>query len=228
MKNITLINSRIDTPNIPLSYANTRSVFSKNERFEQTKKTIKTIKEKIPNNKIILVEFSQLTNEEEIYFKNNVDYFLNIYEIDKSYTRLIHGHSKAMGEGNMTIFALNYILVNNIEFDYFYKISGRYWLDEIFNYETYENNLNFLVNNKIMPTIFYKLSNKHTHMWLEYLKNSTNEFEQCIGYETIFTKFVYDMIYLKDDNKVSQDLIKIDNKQGISGYVAVCGTLIGI
>jgi hypothetical protein len=228
MKNITLITSIIDTPNIPLSYANTRSVFSKNERFEQTKKTIKTIKEKIPNNKIILVEFSELTNEEEIYFKNNVDYFLNIYEIDKSYTRLIHGHSKAMGEGNMTIFALNYILVNNIEFDYFYKISGRYWLDEIFNYETYENNLEHLLNRTNINTIFYKLSNKHTHMWLEYLKNSTNEFEQCIGYETIFTKFVYDMIYLKDDNKVSQDLIKIDNKQGISGYVAVCGTLIGI
>jgi hypothetical protein len=222
MKNITLITSIIETPNLPLSYTNIRSMFSKNERFEQTKKTITTIKEKIPNNKIILVEFSELTNEEERYFKENVDYFLNIYEIDRSYSRLIHGYSKSMGEGNMTIFALNYILQNNIEFDCFYKISGRYWLDENFNHETYENR--FFENNKNICTVFYKLSNKNTHMWLEYLKNSNNEFENCIGYEEIFGKFVYDMIYLKDDNKVSQDLIKINNKQGICGYVAACGT----
>ena len=173
-----------------------------------------------------MVEFSELTTEEERYFKENVDYFLNIYEIDRSYSRLIHGYSKSMGEGNMTIFALNYILQNNIEFDCFYKISGRYWLDEIFNHETYENNLESLVDYKSMFTFFYKLSNKNTHLWLEYLKNSNNDFENCIGYEQIFGKFVYDMIYLKDDNKVSQDLIKINNKQGICGYVAVCGTYI--
>jgi hypothetical protein len=228
MKNITLITSIIDTPNIPLSYTNTRSVFSKNERFEQTKKTIKTIKEKIPNNKIILVEFSKLLNEEETYFKDNVDYFLNIYEIDKSYARLIHSHSKSMGEGIMTIFALNYILLHNIEFDYFYKISGRYWLNEFFNYETYENDLNILLKNKAMHTFFYKLSNKNTHMWLEYLKKSNNYFKNCVGYEVIFGKFVYEMIYLKDYNKISQDLIKTNNKLGISGYVSVCGTYISI
>jgi hypothetical protein len=228
MKNITLITSIIDTPNIPLSYTNTRSVFSKNERFEQTKKTIKTIKEKIPNNKIILVEFSKLSNEEETYFKDNVDYFLNIYEIDKSYARLIHSHSKSMGEGIMTIFALNYILLHNIEFDYFYKISGRYWLNEFFNYETYENDLNILLKNKVMHTFFYKLSNKNTHMWLEYLKKSNNYFKNCVGYEVIFGKFVYEMIYLKDYNKISQDLIKTNNKLGISGYVSVCGTYISI
>ena len=123
---------------------------------------------------------------------------------------------------------LNYILQNKIDFDCFYKISGRYWLDENFNYETYENNLIFRVNNNLVATVFYKLSNKHTHMWLEYLKNSNNEFEKCTCYETIFGKFVYDIIYLKDDNKVSQDLIKINNKQGISGYVTVCGTYISI
>lgn len=38
MKNITLITSVIDTPNIPLSYTNTRSVYTKEVRFEQLKK----------------------------------------------------------------------------------------------------------------------------------------------------------------------------------------------
>jgi hypothetical protein len=82
IKNITLITSIIDTPNTPLSYTNTRSVFSKEERFEQTKKTILSIRNKIPNNKIFLVECSKLTLEENNYFLSNVDYFLNIYIFD--------------------------------------------------------------------------------------------------------------------------------------------------
>ena len=47
--NLVLITSVVCTPNIPLSYINTRSCYTHDERFEQTKKTIKTIKEKIPN-----------------------------------------------------------------------------------------------------------------------------------------------------------------------------------
>ena len=58
--NLVLITSVVCTPNIPLSYINTRSCYTHDERFEQTKKTIKTIKEKIPNLKIFIVECSDL------------------------------------------------------------------------------------------------------------------------------------------------------------------------
>jgi hypothetical protein len=44
MNNLVFISSIINTPNIPLSYTNVRSVFSHEERFIQTKKTIETIK----------------------------------------------------------------------------------------------------------------------------------------------------------------------------------------
>jgi RecG-like helicase len=82
MKNITLITSVIDTPNIPLSYTPTRSVFTKEIRFEQLKKTISTIREKIPDNRIILIECSLLSEDERQYLTNAVDYFLNIYDTD--------------------------------------------------------------------------------------------------------------------------------------------------
>ena len=39
---LILITSVIDTPNAPLSYTNTRSVFTRQQRFEQTKKSIQT------------------------------------------------------------------------------------------------------------------------------------------------------------------------------------------
>ena len=50
MNNLILITSVICTTNKPLSYTNNRSVYSHEERFEQTKKTIETVKEKIPVN----------------------------------------------------------------------------------------------------------------------------------------------------------------------------------
>ena len=39
MNNLVLITSIICTPNTPLSYTNTRSVYTHDERFEQTKRT---------------------------------------------------------------------------------------------------------------------------------------------------------------------------------------------
>ena len=45
MKNIVLITSVIDTPKKPLSYCETRSVFNRKERFEQTKQTIESVKQ---------------------------------------------------------------------------------------------------------------------------------------------------------------------------------------
>jgi len=76
MNNLILITSVINTPNTPLSYTNTRSVFSRQDRFEQTKKTIKSVREKLSNSKIIIVECSDFNEEENNYFKENCDYKL--------------------------------------------------------------------------------------------------------------------------------------------------------
>ena len=54
MNNLVLITSVIKTPNKPLSYINTRSIYTHEERFEQTKKTIQSIREKIPNVRYLL------------------------------------------------------------------------------------------------------------------------------------------------------------------------------
>ena len=78
MNDLVLITSVINTPNVPLSYSNTRSVFSRKDRFAQTKNTIVSIKDKIPNCKIIIVECSDFNIEEYEYLSNNCDYILDI------------------------------------------------------------------------------------------------------------------------------------------------------
>jgi len=221
MNSITLITSVINTPNIPLSYTSCRSVFTKEERFEQTKKTISSIREKIPNTKILLIECSQLSSYEREYFTRNVDYFLNIFEINnEQLIQRMFTISKSMGEGTMTIYAIKYLLNNNIQFDNLFKISGRYWLNDNFEYHLYSTNISCIhaINNDNdnMFTCFYKLSNELTYKWLEYLLNSENDFINCIGYEVIFAKFI----------KNHKNINIIKNKVGINGFVTVCGKYI--
>jgi hypothetical protein len=215
MNNLVLITSIIWTPNTPLSYISTRSIYTPTERFEQTKKTIQTIREKIPESKIILVECSNLTEEQNNYFENNSDYFLNLIndEIKKNY---IYSESKSLGEGTMTISALEYIKNNNIEFDNFYKITGRYWLSENFNYENFINtdiivhNINGNINNT--ATSLYKLNKINIESFYNFLISNLHLMFKCIGYEVLFAMF----LNLPKPNKVLHL-----NKIGVNGFISV-------
>ena len=138
MNNLVLITSVICIENKPLSYTNIRSVYSHKERFEQTKKTIQSIREKIPNSKIFVVECSNLNEDMTKYLVQNSDYFLNLYE-DETIRSNTNGLSKSLGEGTMTIEAFKYIENKKIMFDNFFKITGRYWLSDNFNYNNFNN-----------------------------------------------------------------------------------------
>lgn len=223
MKNITLITSVIDTPNIPLSYTNTRSVYTKEVRFEQLKKTIETVREKIRDNRIFLIECSLLSLSEQQYLTNAVDYFVNIHDTEnQTLINRMFTSSKSMGEGTMTINALQYLLSNNIEFDNFFKISGRYWLNNTFSYELYDNYssvIRHIGDNNYVFTCFYKLSKYASLLWLDYLINSENEFINCMNYESIFAEFF---------KKMNINDTVITNNLGVNGNIAVCGTHINV
>lgn len=217
--NITLITSIINTPNSPLSYIKTRSIYTREERFKQTKKTIASIKEKIPNNKIFLIECSQLTEIEREYFESAVDIFINLMDtnnknlIDRMFTK-----SKAMGEGTMTIFAINYLFSNQIQFDNLFKISGRYWLTENFQYSNFYNKnavIKYIDNDVTNAlTSLYKLPHTITFDWYVFLINSEEDFYNCVGYENIFAKFI---------NNIENVIVM--EKIGVAGNIAVSGDL---
>lgn len=220
MNNLVLITSVICTPNTPLSYTNTRSVYTHHERFEQTKKTIESVKQKIPNVKILIVECSELNKEYEEYFLNHVDYFINLIN-EPQKVKNIYSKSKSLGEGTITIEAIDYIKNNNILFDNFFKISGRYWLSENFNYTNFVNediivhNINNDVNNTC--TSLYKLNKINIIDFYNFLISNMNLMFNCIGYEVLFAIF----LNLPKNNKV----IHI-NKIGVNGYIAVSNDFI--
>jgi len=214
MNNLVLITSVICTTNIPLSYTNNRSVYSHEERFEHTKKTIESIKEKIPNSKIFIVECSELNIQQTDYLIQNCDYFLNLYnnELIRDYTRSV---SKSLGEGTMTLCALNYIIDNNIVFDNLIKISGRYWLSNKFDYTNFNNNdiiIKYIENNNDnVFTALYKLPKSSIINYKIFLESRLNDMKNCIGYEMLFG------IFIKAENKIIKNIDPI----GLEGYVSV-------
>jgi hypothetical protein len=218
MDNLVLITSVINTPNNPLSYSKTRSVFTRSERFEQTKKTIESIKEKIPNHKILLVECSEFNETEEKYFESTCNYILNLWS-DKNLHNFIFGKSKALGEGTLTIKALEYINNNKLLFINLFKISGRYWLNDNFDFNNFNNNsLVFKkINNNIdnIFTALYKIPYNMLDELKIFLISNIQNMINCCGYEVLFAYFLKSIQY---KNVITLDTI------GIQGYVTVCGS----
>ena len=215
MINLVLITSVIHTPNAPLSYTNTRSIYSVEQRFEQTKKTIQSIRDKIPDAIIVIVECSDLKKSEEEFLTQNCDKVINL----DSYTDIrtnVYGISKALGEGTLTYHALNYIQNNNIKYDNLIKISGRYLLSSNFDLNNFNNDSIVIKhiygdrNNVI--TSLYKLPHKVVGKFKLFLSNNFNLMSQCIGYEVLFSMFV---------NSLTDVDIKSLDPIGVEGGIAV-------
>ena len=217
--NLVLITSVINTPKTPLSYSSIRSVYTRDVRFDQTKKTIKSIKEKIPNCKIMIVECTDFTEDEKQYFDIECDYILNLFN-NIELCKNIFGLSKSLGEGTMTIEALKYIIDNNLEYDNLFKISGRYWLSENFNYNNFKNNnivfkkINGDINN--IFTALYKIPYNKTVLLYNFLLNNIINMKNKIGYEVLFGYFLHCQNYI--------DILLYD-PIGLAGNVTVCGSI---
>lgn len=210
--NIVLITSIIDPPNKSLSYTSTRSYFNSQERYEQTKKTIETIRKYIPNMKIILVECSELNLEQLNYFMENCDYFINLIDDDEK-RKACHSVSKSLGEGTMTMVGIEYL--QDIEYNQLFKLSGRYWLSNDFKYENYNNScVNIKINDinekENINTCFYKLPKKEAVKFYEYLCDNHYLMIDCLPYEIIFGRFINSIKNIK----------KID-KLNVEGFVSI-------
>ncbi len=185
-----IISSIIDTPNnIPYNYSSVRSVYSKNERFEQTKNTIKTIKEYCPIAKILIIECSNYeTNKDELdYLNANTDYFYNIWD-KKDLHKYFFGLSKTLGACIMACEFIQYIIDNNLNYDHYFIISGRYYLNNNFNFDLYKDAklLQFRTDGIYTSSVLYKMNYHYLSLFKEYI---INNLDLSLGYEQIYDNF---------------------------------------
>jgi len=214
-ENIIIITSLLNCP----SY---RSVYNRSERFEQTKNTLNTIKAKIPNIFIILIDVSIFTEEESNYFVSNCNIIINDYNNEKLVNAVNHPN-KSYGEKEYLLRCIEEINKNKYKFinlKSIFKISGRYYLNDNFNYMEYNNDKNvihFLDINlweDACPTCLFKISFNNLEEFKNFLINAEYSFNLGLPME----KFLY--FYIKNiDNSKYIHL----NVLGISGLVATNG-----
>jgi hypothetical protein len=103
------------------------SVYSSGERLEQTLRSIQTVKDKIPNCYIVLLEGSELNEDQSIILQNKTD--------ELSYIN-VSGLPKSVGELTLLDSYLNCENFNTIKdkINSLSKLSGRYYLNDNFKF----------------------------------------------------------------------------------------------
>lgn len=145
---------------------NEYSAFTKEQRFQQTLKTIESIKEKDPNAYICIYEGSETQIDEEYrdQFLEISDLFLEFYDdpIMKMLYSNLHlnpdkiTYGKSLLECRCLQITLNHLVQYNKFNDVrrIFKISGRYTFNEEFNIQDYYSNL--LANKYVMKVFDYE------------------------------------------------------------------------
>lgn len=184
MKDCVIITSIIETTSLPLSYSDIRSVYSHQQRFEQTLETIDSVRKYLPGTTIVLVECSP-ESEYMRCIREKVDVFINQYPNDK----IRNGTHKGLCEAELMMKVFESFDLT--EYRYIFKISGRYKLLDTFDINEWivDKPVGCFTYNYSGPSIhtfFYKFTPRE----IDTLKNM---FEQMIemNVEECIEKCVY-------------------------------------
>jgi hypothetical protein len=216
-KNIVMITSKIYISNNPFTYSNSRSIYSSEERLEQTLNTIESIKQYIPDYFIILIDNSYFSTEIFELLKSKVDCFLNILGNEQLNYYTEKCPIKYLSDLSHQICVYKYFLkyVNNYNIKNLFKISGRYKLNETFDYNQYDSNDNiFKLNDNVKDrnyyyTSFYKISN--TFM-IEYFNKLDNIFRNKEEYNILDLEVIFGFVF-------SENMTLVNNL-GITQYIS--------
>jgi hypothetical protein len=213
MKTLVLITSVINISNVPLTYG-PRSVYTKEERYEQTIKSIESVREKYSEADIFLVECSELKKEYEDTIKSLVKYYYNYNNSGETEKIELIRYSpmKALTEALLTQGAINYMINNNFNYDNLIKLNGRYYFNEHFD----KNNF---INDKIVvrywgdvcATRLYKMPFSLISDFNNYLDIVKKDNNHHISYEIYYNNYINNY----------KDLIKPIVPIGVSGCTSV-------
>ena len=225
-KNIVLITSKIYVSNNKFSYSKKRSVYSSKQRFDQTLKTISSLKENIPDCFIVLFDNSIFTEEEITILNDSVNCFINVTnnKILNYYTDICEYKylSDLYQQVNSYYYFLKYI--DDTKINNFFKISGRYYLNNDFDYNSiYNNDLNIFKKNTNVTdrdyyyTCFFKISNS---FFSDYFLKLIEIFENKGQYFDLDLEVIYGKCFLKQ-------MSLVDNL-GITQLIAVLSEITDI
>ena len=214
---IIAITSVIHVSNNPLLGVKSRSVFSGKERLAQTILQLHTIKEKMPNSKIIILESSIHLSLNDINNLSSLCDYMVMYN-NKESRHYCHNeyHNKGLGE----IYPLIQIghTLKNKNFKHFYKFGGRYKFSDDFDPQEFTKSVpcaNCIKGNGRLGILaypaFYGIPRKYYNLYYEHMRAwfGPNTREPTEHILTMFLESVKD--------------IYMPKKMGIEGYGATDG-----
>lgn len=177
--NLVIITSKIHTTNIKFNYSKVRSIYTPHERFIQTMDTIKSIRKYIPNSFIILFDNSTFLQNRYNIIHSLVNVFINTLNDDTLNYFTNNSDIKMYGEVSQTFNIIKYIQNTQkcMKISNLFKISGRYIINETFNYDQYENSDNIFKQNpkvtdrKYYYTSFYKIGASYLPKYYNIIEN---------------------------------------------------------
>lgn len=190
MSDIFCITSVLNTGANPWSYTGSRSKYSMEERYQQSLITIKSIREKMPKETcIIFAECSNIPESMEEVLKKSCDIFFQFKNKPEIADACLNSNKKGHGELLKTKEVITYILENKIQFNRFFKISGRYFLNDSFNASHFsDTDFTFRTpfpNSSCHPTVLYSVGYENKDAFLKGLKQTQDDIERGVwlGYE---------------------------------------------
>jgi len=181
--NVVFISSKIIVSTNKFDYSDSRSIYTSEERYSQTLKTIESIRKYIPNSFIILFDNSDFNEKQYNELNTTCHLFLNVCNDINIYDYTNNKVYKLYGELAQTAHVLKHITENlgHLTFDNFFKISGRYWINENFNFSDYNNEDNIfkrkidVTDRRYYYTSFYKISYKNFKRFTDLIVGMFNE-----------------------------------------------------
>jgi hypothetical protein len=225
--NVVIITSKIYTSSKPFSYAPHRSIYSTQERFQQVQKTIESVREHIPDSFVVLYDNSDFNDHEYNVLNDLTDCFINHHNdaiVNEFTNNSIH---KVFGEISQTFKMLEYIknYFTNMNIKNLFKITGRYLINNSFDYNTYENDDIIFKRNKEVSdrayyfTCFYKISGVKFDYFYEIMEelyediqNNAYEYEE---WEVLLPMLLHKEFKTVDHLGITQDIAVWKDKSEI-------------
>lgn len=212
IRDVFIITSVINTGAMPYSYVSTRSVYTCQQRYEQTLTSIKSIRNLHGNAFIVLSECSDISAEMTAELRSRVDLFVQSYDNEMIRNACINSIKKGYGEVLQSIAAVEALNQIGIPFRRMFKLSGRYFLNNYFNKDNFS--LDMYTFNKMFKgstvhsTVLYSVPYTLMEAYMDTLCRCSELYEHnVVGLEEILPPRCKPATYI--------------DCFGASGYVAV-------
>lgn len=178
MRNCIIVTSIVEISDAPLDWSAVRSIYSHQQRFEQTLETIESIRKHLPDTEIILAECSPPSSYMD-ELQKRVDVFINTYPNDL----IRNGFHKGACEAQLLLYVFDRVDLS--VYDNIFKMTGRYVLLDKFDRNAWMNDMTTICTTYMyapetnlflsMHTFFYKITRRDLDVFLKTLQMITEK-----------------------------------------------------